>query len=240
MNAEMQRLAETYTAGLNNFQSRLDDLRATCVVSTPTTETLAADFSSFRDSIQDMLGSLLANYSDLEYRVQDLEAKQRRDTILIHGIKEDSEVTPSTAALNIIVGKLGCSTISEASMNACYRLGTSNAQRKKPRPIVVKFARRDDRLQVWKNKKLLKGSRTLITESLIRPRQLLFTEARALFKANNCWTREGKIIVMFPDGHKEIITRPAELQQAESRLATSQNIVNNQNYDRCTRSRTKK
>ena len=237
----MQHLSDTYTAGLDSFQKKLDDLRATSVVSTPTLETLSADFSGFRDKIQDMLGSLMAKYSDLEYRVQELEAKGRRNTILIHGIKEDPVVSPTTAALSLIVEKLGCSTISAANIDACYRLGAANAQRKTPRPIVVKFARRDDRYRVWNNKKVLKGSRTLITESLIRPRQILFTEARAIFKVNNSWTSDGRIIVMFPDGQKEVITRPVQLQQAKSRLATLLNTeINAPSNDRRTRSRTLK
>ena len=77
----MQHLSDTYTAGLDSFQKKLDDLRATSVVSTPTLETLSADFSGFRAKIQDMLGSLMAKYSDLEYRVQELEAKGRRNTL---------------------------------------------------------------------------------------------------------------------------------------------------------------
>lgn len=186
-----------------------------------------------------MLGSLLVKYSDLEYRVQELEAKGRRNTILIHGVKEDVAVSPTAAALNVIAGKLGCSTISEANLDACYRLGAVNAQRKTPRPIVVRFARRDDRYRVWSSKKALKGTRTLITESLIPPRQVLFTDARAIFNVSNCWTRDGKVVVMFPDGYKEVLTRPVHLQQAQSRLATFHMVENKENDDRRTRSRTK-
>lgn len=241
MDIEMQRLSVTYTAGLDMFQRKLDDLRASSIVSTPTLETLSADFSGFRSAIQDMLGSLLAKYVDLEYRVQDLEAKRRRNTILIHGVKEDPVVSPTTAALNLFVGKLGCATIGETSFDACYRLGAANSQRKTPRPIVVKFARRDERYMVWNNKKMLKGSQTLITESLIRPRQMLFAEARAIFQINRCWTRDGKIVVMFPDGQKEVITRAAQLQKAKSRLSSLLNTASNpSNNDRRTRSHSKK
>lgn len=167
-----------------------------------------------------MLDSLLAKTDDLEYRVQELEAKGRRNTLNFHGVKEDTAMTPSAAVLDIIAGKLGCSSIGDSTLEAFYRLGQTDTKRSTPRPIVVKFAHRDDRHLVWSKKKALKGTRTLISESLIRPRQQLFTEARTVFKANNCWTRDGKIVVMFPDSDKVLIWRKDQLEQAKTRLSS--------------------
>ena len=114
---------------------------------------------------------------------------------------------------------MGCLTIGESSLDACYRLGRVDSKRTTPRPIVVKFNRRDDRYLVWSKKKMLKATRTLITESLIRSRQLLFTEARTVFKTNKCWTHEGKIVVMYPDGTKDTLSNCEHLEQAKLRLS---------------------
>lgn len=226
---DAKNIAESCTAGLEHFQRQLDELRLTSSTSAPSLETLASEFGDFRSKIQSMLGSLLARTTDLEYRIQELEAKGRRNTLLVHGVKEDNAVAPSTAALGIIQGRLGCSSVTLASLDKCYRLGQADAGRSTPRPIVVRFAHRDDRYAVWSKKKALKGTRILVTESLIRPRQQLFMEARTVFKANNSWTRDGKIIVMFPDGSKEVLWRNDQLEAAKSRLSSIQST------DKCER-----
>lgn len=235
---EAKRVADTCTAGLEHFQRQLDELRTTSSAPAATLESLSSEFAEFRTRIYNMLGSLQAKTEDLEYRVQHLEAKGRRNTLLIHGVKEDAAIAPSVAALNVIVGKLGCLSIADSGLNACYRLGQIVAKRSTPRPIVVKFASRDDRYLVWSKKKALKGTRTLITESLIRPRQQLFTEARAIFKANNTWTKDGKIVVMFPDGDTSLIWRMDQLDQAKTRLSSL--LGTQKNESRSMRPRPKK
>lgn len=238
MEMEASHIAEVYNAGLDKFQKQLDELRANSTTPAQTLDSLSSEFAEFRNKIHDMLGSLLRKSSDLEHRVDELEAKGRRNTLLLHGVKEDAALSPFTAALSVINGKLGCSSICSANLEACYRLGPANTQRPKPRPIVVRFVLREDRQAVWSKKKLLKSSPVLITESLIRSRQLIFMEARTVFKPSNCWTRDGKVVVMFPDGCKEIITRPEQLDQAKLRLSsyTESDKVERRNIPR-TRSR---
>lgn len=233
MQEEMRKLAESCTSGLARFQQQLDDLRSKSTVSAPTLETLNSEFGSFRDKIASMISTLLTSTTKLEQRVEELEAKGRRKTLLIHGVKEDPvHADPLKEVFGIINGQLGCSSITSADLEACYRLGPPNTQRTKPRPIIIKFTRRTDRNDVWARKKCLKGTRTLITESLIPARQQIFTEARALFSPANCWTRDGKIIVLYPDGCRETLTVPGHFDTARSRLATFHAASNNANETR--------
>lgn len=220
MEGEIDRIADSYNVGMDSFKKQIDELRAASAVASPTLEAISAEFATFRTKIHDMLSSLYAKSAELQYRVEELEAKSRRKTLLIHGVKEDTALSPTAAAMNIFIAKLGCMTISESSLESCYRLGRDDSKRTTPRPIVVKFNRRDDRYVVWAKKKMLKGTATLITESLIRSRQLLFSEARTVFKTNKCWTHEGKIVVMYPDGSKYTLSSRDHLEQAKLRLSS--------------------
>lgn len=226
----MRKLAESCTSGLARFQQQLDELRSRSSVAAPTLESLNNEFAYFRDQMSNMISALMTRTTNLEKRVEELEVKGRRNTLLIHGVKEDpSHIDPMKEALGIINGKLGCSSITCAELEACYRLGPPNASRTTPRPIVIRFTRRTDRYDVWKKKKGLKGTRTLITESLIPSRQQIFTEARAVFTPANSWTQDGKIIVLYPDGSKEIITDREHLASAKARLTTFHANSNNEN-----------
>ena len=84
--------------------------------------------------------------------------------------------------------------------------------------MVVKFIRRTDRYAVWSRKKQLKGTRIMITEFLIPARQQILSEARAIFTPANSWTQEGKIVVLYPDGSKDVITARDHLDASKARL----------------------
>ena len=55
------------------------------------------------------------------------------------------------------------------SLDRSHGIGNPKTK-KKERPIIIKFVRYDLRLNVFKNKKLLKGKRFSITESLTKDR----------------------------------------------------------------------
>ena len=64
------------------------------------------------------------------------------------------------------------------------------------RPIIIKFVSYRDRDNVYKNKKHLKGSGTVITESLTKKRYALYLAARKKFGDRNCWTTDGRIMAI--------------------------------------------
>ena len=63
----------------------------------------------------------------------------------------------------------------------------------KPRPVIIKFARYNDRKRVFSSKKLLKDSSVSITESLTAFRMKKLTNARETFGFRNVWTVDGRI-----------------------------------------------
>lgn len=56
-----------------------------------------------------------------------------------------------------------------------------------------------DRKIIWSNKKLLKGTKFLITESLTKRRMKLYAAARNTMGPRNAWTADGRIFVRSPN-----------------------------------------
>ena len=64
----------------------------------------------------------------------------------------------------------------------------------KVRPVIVKFVRRNDGRKIYINKKLLKGTKVSITESLTACRIAKLKEAKGKFGFKNVWSNDGRII----------------------------------------------
>ena len=77
-----------------------------------------------------------------------------------------------------------------------------NNPRTNPRPAIVNFIQYNDRRNVFSIIKKLKGSGTLITESLTSFRMGLLTKARKEFELRNVWTLDGRIIYMDESSQK--------------------------------------
>ena len=63
----------------------------------------------------------------------------------------------------------------------------------KPRPVIIKFVRYNDRKKVFSSKKLLKNSGVSITESFTAFRMKKLTNARETFRFRNVWIVDGRI-----------------------------------------------
>ena len=63
----------------------------------------------------------------------------------------------------------------------------------KPRPVIIKFARYNDRKRLFSSKKLLKDSGVSIMESLTAFRMKKLTNARETFGFRNVWAVDGRI-----------------------------------------------
>ena len=220
MDPSVTAIADIYSANMDQFQRQLDELRNTATIDAPSLASLNKEFAAFRQRMHAMLDTIKANYIKLECRIEELEAKGRRKWLLFHGVKEEVVDNPRELVLATVNDKLGYQ-LTNTSIAACHRLGKAKNQQN-PRPILIKFRDREDRYSIWTRKKQLKGTRLLITESLIPTRQQLYNEARQLFTANRCWTSDGKVIVKYPDDSKSTITTSSQLQSAKDKLASMQ------------------
>ncbi|KAI5738214.1 hypothetical protein M8J77_004275 [Diaphorina citri] len=158
-------------------------------------------------------------------RIDRLETYSRRQCVLVHGIAETEAQTESQCmevTSRLFRDKLGVS-ISPQQMDRAHRLGPiRTGENTRPRPVIVKLHSYLDKREIFINKRKLKDSRILITESLTKSRLALLKRAREHFGPACVWTNDGKIIIksdMTPGARLLTVTSERELDRAISDTA---------------------
>ena len=137
----------------------------------------------------------------------------RTSCLLIHGVDETADEVTDTICLDIIISHIGVE-ISLKDIQRSHRVGPKRQQttrRTKPRPIICRFSSIRKRMEVFRNKKNLKGKNILITESLTNFRYELFQKAKSKFGIRNVWTSEGRIFTKV-DNNLRLISIFADLE----------------------------
>ena len=126
-----------------------------------------------------------------------LEQYSRRNCLVLHGIPESANEDTDALIRETISQHLGVE-VKARDLDRTHRIGAkrSNAS---GRPIIAKFARYDVRARVFREKKHLKGTRIVLTESLTKRRVALLNEARDKYGKNNVWTSDGEIFTLTRD-----------------------------------------
>ena len=140
------------------------------------------------------------------------EQKSRSSCLLLHGIEEVENENTDVLCLISIENQLGIS-IQLADIERSHRIGprkTKTTRSTKARPIIIRFASMRKRIEVFANKKKLKGSNIVLTESLTSYRYQLYLKAKEKYGAKNTWTSEGRIFTKL-NGILRVISSEADL-----------------------------
>ena len=84
--------------------------------------------------------------------------------------------------------------ISSADIDRTHRIGAPPKQSGKLKLVIVKFVRYNNRRKIYTIKKLLKGAKVSITESLTAQRVAKLKEAKQKFDFKNVSSNDGRII----------------------------------------------
>lgn len=206
LHSSLTALTELFNTRMGEFQQEIN--RSSPV--TPSTTSLAAEFTSFRNFIISALETLQKQVEFLGREVDRMEMRRRRKMILLHGIPEIEKEDTSAVVASVISDKLRVPGFSATSISRSHRLGRSVD--KKSRPIVVKFQESSIRDKVWYSKTKLKGSGITQSEFLTRSRHSVFMEARKRFGVAKCWTKDGCIHILAPDGSHQVIETRTEFE----------------------------
>ena len=125
------------------------------------------------------------------------EQKSRSICLLIHGVEEEQGEDTDKLSLDIIEKEIGV-PISLSDIERTHRTGPKRqitTRQTKARPIIVRFNSMRKRMEVYANKKKLKGKKYVVTESLTALRMRLLAKAKEEYGVKNVWTVEGKILV---------------------------------------------
>ena len=104
--------------------------------------------------------------------------------LLIHGITEGNQENTDDLALEFVREKSDIK-LTQRDLDRTYRIGKNDKRSNRPRPVIVKFIRYNDRKKIFSKKKQLKNSGISITESLTKLRMGEPAKAREEFGFTN-------------------------------------------------------
>ena len=130
---------------------------------------------------------------NLEYTFDKMEQYSRRNSILIHGLPEVKGEDTDSLVMKTAKEKMGLD-ISSAHIDRTHRLGATPIKSGKARPVIIKFVRYNDQKRIYENKKLLKGTKVSIAESLTAQRVLKLKKSKEKYGFENIWSNDGRII----------------------------------------------
>lgn len=202
-------IAKLY-AHMGDFEVRLQKATSSPDVGHTDLAALSRDFNQFKTFVWQVLKKLKDQTTLLSLGLDRHETFLRRKVLLIHGIAETKDEQLHKVIIDILNNKMKLSELTSDDLQVCHRLGTIS---KKPRAVLVRFRDLDRRRLVWDSKTSLKGTGVIISEFLIKSRHTVFLAARKHFGVQNCWSSEGKIVLVLPDKTRKKIEAASELQE---------------------------
>ncbi|XP_041980022.1 uncharacterized protein LOC121733737 [Aricia agestis] len=212
----INQMSELFNNKMTEFQQELNSCQPSS-----TTSALASEFSTFKSFVLEALKSLQSQIEVL-VEVQDQnEMRRRKKILLLHGVSE-AKKTELEVVQTIFSTQLRLPEVDITAVKYCHRLGKVNES--KPRPILIKFHDSAIRNKVWAAKTNLKNSGITMTEFLIKKRHDVFMMARQRFGITKCWTNNGSVLVIAPDGSKVRVHSMADLDAISGSHSSDNNI----------------
>ena len=117
----------------------------------------------------------------------------RRNCILIHGIKEEKNESTDDRVLKLFREKLN-EDVLLVDLDRTHRIGKKRDSSRKPRPVIIKFARSNIREKVFRSNRKPKRKKISFTENLTGYRMGVLNDAREKFGFKYIWTYDGRIM----------------------------------------------
>ena len=157
------------------------------------------EYEADRKKKEEKISNLENKVSFLNERVNELttaiekqEQYSRRNCLLLHGIQENTNEDTDKLSLDMVNNNLQLDLTGE-NIERTHRIGKPKSDGK-PRPIIIKFVRYNVRRKVYTRKKMFKGKKISLTESLTAFRMSKLSDAREKYGFQNVWTSDGRIL----------------------------------------------
>ena len=169
------------------FKQFFDPLKTFLMDVTNSVSTLESQLA-IQKSVTD---ALLKDRDTMSVKLENQLQYTRRNMVLLHGVEEKREENTDNIVLKV-AEKIGVK-IGKNHLNRSHRLGPKRQNSKRPRPIICSFISYEHKKALYDSKKKLKGTKTVITESLTKSRFDLYQKCCDKFGKISCWTYDGKI-----------------------------------------------
>uniref|UniRef100_A0A2A4JKL5 Uncharacterized protein n=1 Tax=Heliothis virescens TaxID=7102 RepID=A0A2A4JKL5_HELVI len=207
--SSMEELSNTFTSRMTAYEEELKNV-SNNEASHKTVASLSRDYTDFKCLVWKTMSAIKVQMELLVLGLDRHEMASRKQVLLLHGLQEQKDEDHVSRAVAVMKDQLKMTKISSVDIASCHRLGAVTG---KPRPLLIRFQSLSLRSEVWRSKTILKGSGLVFSEFLTKPRHDTFLAARKHFGVNQCWTSEGKIMILLPDKSRRKIESPAELHQ---------------------------
>lgn len=169
------------------------------------------EIDAFKTSMSGCFQTVNNLVQSLEFKQEEMEAYSRRNCLLFHGIQEQPEEEVTDVMVNFINNMaIPNFKMSAALIDDIHRLGPRKSNSTKPRPIIIKFMSYVQRKKIWEEKRRLKGTSSLITESLSKCRMDLYNKTKMIIGKFKTWTFNGRVFALI-DGRRKIINSVDDL-----------------------------
>ena len=213
MAASLVDLEQLFSSRMAEYENKLRNLSSTPEPA-PDVAALSREFADFKTFVWQALTKFRSQIEMLSSGYDRHETMMRRKVLLFHGVAELPNEKVVDVVHKVITEQMGLSEIRKDSVHVCHRLGSSQG---KVRPVLVRLYTSEHRHIIWENKKALKGTGVTISEFLTHTRHRTFMDARKYFGVPNCWSVEGRIVIVTPDGKRHKLETPGELRTLVSR-----------------------
>ena len=149
--------------------------------------------------------------------------------MLLHGIPEKKQENTDELCIKAINEHLDLD-INDRDIDRTHRIGNPRNADEKPRPIIIKLVRYNDRKKIFDSKKKLKGKKIAITESLTVTRMKKLNEARERYNFKNVWTSDGKILIQWWVGENLVVNGHVLYYRGKNRFLYCRSVICSRGY----------
>ena len=230
---EMESMKKRLAVYESNYENkskypRSDAASKICVTGVSKNDEQNNELNGMKEALlklQQMIDSTMKRLSAVERRQDDLEQYSRSNCLVIHGCEN---VPKSKPGKYLEIENFVCNTLNEhLQLDSPLQANDLDIAHplpsKKDTPVIVKFIRRTQKNEVCRKKRLLKGTKMIITESLTKCRLQLLEKARLEFKQCQVWSWKGEIFV-FHNNKKKVIDDFIDITKIKSELSYAQTV----------------
>lgn len=158
--------------------------------------------------LNNKLNDSQSTLSELQQKFDNLEQYSKVKQIRLYGIEESKREKLTEKVQQTLGTRL---EIDNLDIDSCYRIGKTNTDKKKARPVIINFASLKSRNDAFYNKKKLKGSNMVLVEELTKNKYILLQHVKQKFGNKNAWSKNGKIYADIK-GKKLMVKSAEELE----------------------------
>lgn len=159
----------------------------------------------------DKIKSLEQKMDNLHLEMDKTKQRTKTNNICIYGVSEENDELLPNKIMNILKSKTEMDILANDILDA-YRIGKRHENQTKPRPLILKIANQQLKMEILKCGKKFKGTKIFLTDELTKFRRSLLAKAKSEYGVKNAWSHNGQIYVK-AGGTSKKITCMADLQR---------------------------